>query len=129
MQIRPTRVHVCFGTPPDHVERLKDIAAGQSNWWTINREALPGDQIVFYMKRPLSEFVAVGVVASEPWFIDDEANDWFGHYAVDVTDVAMLPQPVSIVQARERFPSGVGCVNPAEARAFRDKSQTNFFNS
>ena len=105
MQIRPTRLHVCFGTPPEHVERLKEIAAGESNWWTINREALPGDQIAFYMKRPLSQFVAVGVVASEPRFIDDETNDWFGHYRVDVADVAMLPHPVSIIHARQRFPS------------------------
>ncbi len=105
MQIRPTRIHVCFGTPPHHLQRLKEIGAGESNWWTINKEARPGDQIVFYMKRPLSEFVAVGVVDSDPWFIDDEANDWFGHYAVDVSDVAMLPHAVSIVHARQRFPS------------------------
>jgi hypothetical protein len=106
MQIRPIRLHVCFGTPPQHLERLKEIAAsGEPDWWTINSEALPGDQIAFYMKRPLSQFVAVGVVATEPWFIDDETDDWFGHYAADVTDVAMLPHPVSIVHARQRFPS------------------------
>jgi hypothetical protein len=106
MQIRPIRLHVCFGTPPQHLERLKEIAAsGEPNWWTINSEALPGDHIAFYMKRPLSQFVAVGVVDSDPRYIDDETNDWFGHYRVDVTDVAMLPHPVSIVHARQRFPS------------------------
>lgn len=49
MQIRPTRVHVCFGTPPQHLQRLREIAAsGEPDWWTINSEALPGDQIAFY---------------------------------------------------------------------------------
>jgi hypothetical protein len=106
MQIRPTRLHICFGTPSQHLARLKEIAAGDElDSWTINSEALPGDQIAFYMKRPLSQFVAIGVVATEPWLIDDETDEWFGHYAVDVTDVAMLPYPVSIVHARERFPS------------------------
>ena len=106
MEIRPTRLNICFGTPPQHLKRLKEIAAsGEPDWWTINREALPGDQIAFYMKRPLSQFVAVGVVDTKPQLIKDESDEWFGHYAADVTDIAMLPRPVSIVHARERFPS------------------------
>jgi hypothetical protein len=106
MHIRSKRLHVCFGTPPHHLERLEKLAASsEPDSWTINSEALPGDQIAFYMKRPLSQFVAIGVVATEPWFIDNDSDDWFGHYAVDVTDIAMLPHPVSIVHACERFPS------------------------
>lgn len=106
MQIRPARLHICFGTPAQHLARLQEIAAGdEPDSWTINSEALPGDQIAFYMKRPLSQFVAIGFVATEARLIKNESEEWFGHYVVDVTDVAMLPHPVSIGDARKRFPS------------------------
>jgi hypothetical protein len=107
MRIRPTRVHICFGTPPHHLQALKEIAAGDAepDWWTINNTAQRGDQIVFYMVRPLSAFVAVGVVASNAERVTDDTNEWFGHYHADISDVSLLPRPISLIHTRQRFPS------------------------
>ena len=82
MVIAPDRVHVCFGTPPEHYEALEKIAAGEDDigWWTINKSALPGDQVIFYMVRPLSAFVATGVVTTEPLVEEDKRSAWYGHY-------------------------------------------------
>jgi hypothetical protein len=86
MRTRPPRLHVCFGTPPGHLTRLKELAEHESEraWWTINKEASRGDAIVFYLKGPVSAFVATGAVASEPRLITDRRNEFFGHYRVYV---------------------------------------------
>ncbi len=101
----PPRVYVCLGTPAEHLEELKDVAAG-ALWtkWTINKGAVEGDQVVFYMLKPLSAFVAAGIVEDAPRLEDDESSGWYGHYMTDISGVQMLPWLVPISQARTRFP-------------------------
>lgn len=101
----PPRVYVCLGTPAEHLEELKDVAAG-ALWtkWTINKGAVEGDQVVFYMLKPLSAFVAAGIVEDAPRLEDDESSGWYGHYMTDISGVQMLPWLVPIPQARTRFP-------------------------
>jgi hypothetical protein len=60
--------------------------------------------MVFYMTRPMSAFVGTGVVASEPFVVDDPDSDWYGHYAVEMKDVEMLPRRVTLHEAQQRFP-------------------------
>lgn len=100
------RAHVCFGTPPHHFKVLEVAAARNDpvDWWTINRSALPGDRVVFYMIAPVSAFVATGVVAEVPWVDNDESSGWPGHYRSEMIDIQMLPRQVSLVEAKEQFP-------------------------
>jgi hypothetical protein len=101
------RVHICFGNPDRHLAELERAAEkGTSDgwWWTINRWAIPGDRIIFYLIRPMSAFVASAVVASKPWVVEDRDSDWYGHYGVEVKDVQMLPRHVALQEARRRFP-------------------------
>jgi hypothetical protein len=100
------RVHVCFGTPSHHLEKLLAAAAANDSlrWWTVNRSALPGDRAIFYMISPLSSFVATGVIAEEPRVMDDESSRWHGRYGAAMTDIQMLPRQVSIAEAKQQFP-------------------------
>jgi hypothetical protein len=42
----------------------------------------------------------VGVVASEPFVVDDPSSDWCGPYAVEVKDIEILPRPVNLQEAQ-----------------------------
>jgi hypothetical protein len=100
------RVHICFGSPNVHLGHLEEVArtGEELGWWTINRSALPGDQVVFYMVKPLSKFVATAVVTTNPWWNDDTTNDWYGYYVAEMSDVKMLPRLIPLSETREHFP-------------------------
>lgn len=100
------RVYICFGTPDVHLDQLRRAAAGDGElgWWTINKSALPEDQVVFYMIRPMSAFVASGVVVSKASLVDDTTSGWYGYYCADVKDVRMLPRFVRLDEAQMEFP-------------------------
>ena len=100
-------IHICFGSPDDHLDELEKVARtnDELGWWTINQSALPGDQVVFYMVRPMSAFVATAVVMTEPWRNDDATSEWYGHYVADMKHVKMLPRFIPLSEARERFPA------------------------
>jgi hypothetical protein len=54
------------GEEPQH-EYLKGLAGRlASDTWTLPRTAQLGDDVVFYIKSPIQEFVATGTVQSEP---------------------------------------------------------------
>ena len=93
--------------------------------WTINKGAFDGDQVVFYMLKPLSAFVAAGIVEDAPRLEDDESYGWYGHYMTDISGVQMLPRFVPISEARTRFPQWGWFANPDKAHWFPVISPTN----
>ena len=96
------RVHVCFGTPDPHRHELNKLAErGKSVKWTINKAALPGDQVIFYLIRPVSSFVASAVVASKPTFRD---KYWENHYLAKIDNVQLFPRGVHLREAQKQFP-------------------------
>lgn len=97
-------LHVCMGDPKRHEEELRRCERERdTDNWTINSKAAPGDRVVFYLKGPLSSFVAVGIVASHPEK-DDGTKGWAGHYMADVSKIRMLPTPVHLRDVRKAFP-------------------------
>lgn len=107
MGILLPRVHICFGDPALHLSWFETVTANRKSqgWWTINKSAMLGDVMIFYMIGPTSSFVASGTVASELCIVDDPKNEWYGAYAVEMKGIHMLPRFVSIREARERFPN------------------------
>ena len=96
------RVHVCFGTPDLHLPELRKLAErGKSEKWTINKAALPGDRVVFYLIRPISSFVASAMVASKPIFRDQH---WVNQYLAKIEDVQLFPRGVHLGEAQKQFP-------------------------
>lgn len=61
------RVHICLAVPNrGHLKLLEDAASSgedEFDWWNINKTAAPKDDVVFYMRSPVSAFVAVCKVA------------------------------------------------------------------
>jgi hypothetical protein len=103
MAARDVVAYVCFGDPEPHVGELEELAQTQGQgWWTINRHASGGDIALFYIKRPVSAFVAWGVVQSTPVLRTEEP--WEGHYAANVAQVRLLGRQVTRVELCERFP-------------------------
>lgn len=99
----PPRVHICFGGTQVHLDELRQCEADRSSiQWTINKSALGGDQVAFYMRRPWSAFVATGIVDDQSQFEDDKSSDWYRHYMSDISKIQMLPRFVPISEAKER---------------------------
>ncbi len=112
LTVMPQSVYVCFGDPAAHLDELRKAAAraAEENW-TVNSKARPGDRAVFYMKAPLSSFVALGTVTSVPKRAEGESG-WAGHYMADVHDLEMLPSPVRIRDVRRAFPQWPWLLQP-----------------
>jgi hypothetical protein len=103
MATHPAAAHVCFGDPDDHLPVLEELARSQgADEWTVNREARGGDLALFYLMRPLSAFVAWGVVQRDA--ARQTRGRWRGFYIADVAGVQMLARPVPRRELCERFP-------------------------
>lgn len=88
----------------DHIEELYTLHHdGDRDLWTVNRNAEPGDTIVFYIHAPVSAFVAVGQVHSEP-FEDDGEFGWDGHYMADVSVTHVVDPPLKRTVALRHLP-------------------------
>ncbi len=100
------RVYICFGTPAPHLGQLETaaLAPGRFDWWNIVKSASPEDLVIFYMIRPLSAFVATGIVDSEVESCPDETSRWRDQPCVWVSDVTMLPRYVPLSEAKRHFP-------------------------
>ena len=89
-----------------HLCDLAMLAAWNGrDWWTIDKQAHPGDRVVFYIRRPLSCLVAIGTVISPPRFQDDPFEGWYGRYIADIADVQLLSRPIPVQEIRQRFPN------------------------
>jgi hypothetical protein len=100
-----TRVYICFGTPEPHLNQLKSAPRkGRFNWWTIKKSARPEDIVIFYMIRPLTAFVATGVVESEVYRLNDKKSKWYDDPGAYIKNVQMLPRYVTLAEAKQAFP-------------------------
>jgi len=106
MSPEPQRVYICFGTPGVHLDQIEVAAqkAGRFDWWNIKSSARREDMVIFYMIRPLSAFVATGIVDSGVQPCPDETSQWRNQPCVWVRDASMLPRHVPLSEAKDQFP-------------------------
>jgi hypothetical protein len=105
MSIDTQRIYVCQGRPR-HLQELEEAArkAGRYDWWPIKKSAHPGNAVIFYLKSPISAFVASGIVDSEVFSCPDETSEFHGRPCVWISDVRMLPRPVALQDAAQHIP-------------------------
>ncbi|MGA2496525.1 MAG: DUF3883 domain-containing protein [Tepidisphaeraceae bacterium] len=72
-------------------------------WWTISRHARPGDRVFFYLKAPISGFVATGTVRSQPTLIT--SGKWKGHHRADIDVNRSIEPEVGRHTILTRFPT------------------------
>jgi len=123
MSTQGHKTYVCFGEPGSHLGELRNAADNDGNleWWTVNSAARAGDEVVFYLTRPLSSFVAIGLVTSDPFIVNDPASRWSGHKAAEIASVRMLPRFVHVSEARELFPEWGFLRQPRQSTALPDE--------
>jgi hypothetical protein len=95
----PPRVHICLGGIQQHLDELEHCEAGRySTRWTINKSALSGDRVAFYMRQPWSAFVATGTVHDQSQLQDDKSSAWNRHYMSDISKEAQASRSASPVK-------------------------------
>lgn len=94
-------VHVCNGNIRDnHLNELKKAERlGKSVRWSINSKAKKGDIVVFYIVRPISQFIATGIVKSEP-SPDGNRYPWPEKNMASIGSVRLLKEPVSYTRIK-----------------------------
>src|SRR5689334_16991645 len=101
------RVHMCFGSTTKHLAELRQAATMYEGvpWggWTVEQSAEPDDSLVFYMIRPLSCFVATGVLADKPWLNENRRSKWYGRHIANIKNVWLLSRSVPISEAKLEF--------------------------
>ncbi len=95
-------MHVSFGAEHEH-EVLPQLASrGDTDLWTLAKQAKRGDMVVFYIKSPVASFVASGQV------LDDHRVDGarYGRSGQmgKVGKIKMLPHEVHLRDARDATP-------------------------
>lgn len=125
------KVHILLGNPEDYLYMLIEWAAGirPDNSWTINKKAHTGDYAVFYLIQPLSCFFAVGSVTSDAWLEENPSSEWYGYYMADIADVRLLSRPVSLDEARDRFPQWGWLRQPRRSVCVPDRFAKKFLES
>jgi len=88
----------------DHqLEHLSALALEKGTVrWTVSRRVAPGDNVIFYLHSPISGFVAVGRVQTEPKLNHGLAR-WHGKYMADVTVGRMIEPPLSRTDAMKQL--------------------------
>ena len=92
--IQTRSIHVCLGNEKSgHIEELQRHADGNmAIEWTINSKAKDGDIVAFYIKRPISSFVAFGRVSGESYRSTDP--NWPDQFMAMIEDLLVLPEPL-----------------------------------
>ena len=83
----------------DTWELARAAATGETVRWTVHPAAVRGDVVLFYCMRPLGAFIAHGRVLRR-------LEERFGRRGKPTAEVAMLrllPQPVTIVDAKRKL--------------------------
>ena len=87
-------LHICVGRAEDHAGLLSRAAVhGKLEYWTINSKARPGDEVLFYMLKPMGAFFAKGTVRTLPvrW---NRGGPWSGYLMSKVQIHSVLADPV-----------------------------------
>ena len=105
MEQEHRRVYICFGTPDKHLEKIEQATQklGRFDWWNIKKSACKEDIVIFYMIRPMSAFVATGIVDSEVQQCPDKDSQWHDQPCVWVRDVSLLHRHVPLSKAKKYF--------------------------
>lgn len=122
-----SHVYICLGSD-GHQDQLTEASRDTGGTiWTINRSARPGDRVVFYIKRPISAFIAVGRVESKPYYIGDPGEDWYGHFMAPIGNLRMLPHYVFRFEAMSRFPNWGYLIQPRKSVRVPDEIADEFW--
>lgn len=97
-------IHVSFGGDDEYVVLPKYASNGGSSLWTLAPRATADDTVVFYIKSPISSFVATGRVLDDKQ-LDGGRHGWPGQVMGKVGDVVMLPQEVRLRDAATAVPA------------------------
>ncbi|MCR9293460.1 MAG: EVE domain-containing protein [bacterium] len=91
-------VFVCHGSTDIHYQQLVTKSV---NGWTVNPHVKKGDTLVFYLKHPRSQFVAIGRALSDAYI--RKGGGWAGRDWADIK-VTKGISPLHIRELREAFP-------------------------
>ncbi len=58
------RVWLVYGPPEE--EEFLITGAGEEVRWTIHRDAVVGDDVLFYLRAPVSAIMAIGTILTKP---------------------------------------------------------------
>lgn len=109
-------VFVSFGRRDwgHHKQLVESCRTGKSLWWTVNRQARPGDRLLFYFTAPESAFVALGRVleSARP----KQRGPWRGTYGAEVVVDEVFPNPVPHREVRRCLPAWGFSRRPTDAR-------------
>src|SRR5438876_12123559 len=94
---------ICHGQPTDIDRLFKWISDGTWFWWTIDRRAKRGARVIFYLRNPVSAFVAEGKLVSGE-LIDGATRGWPGKKMGKVRVTRIAEHPLAMRNARELFP-------------------------
>lgn len=105
-----------MGTPADHLDRLEAMAAtDEGTNWTVNSQAVVGDQVLFYLSAPLSALVARGTVTSPPKRRNNPRARWYGHYMADIDAITLLPRRIPVRELKAEFPQWRWLLSPIKS--------------
>jgi hypothetical protein len=93
-------VFVSFGTLADDGELLDRLSgSGEKEDWTVNRNARPGDRLLFYLIAPAKYVHAVGTVMTKPKIRG--SGPWKGHHCCDVIVDRVVSEPLRLSVLRK----------------------------
>jgi EVE domain len=99
------RYHICIGTPPGHLEDLREDSVAGETIWTINSEARAGDHVLFYMTMPVGALVARGVVLRDARRETDPESPWRNYFMADIGSLEMFDRPITRATIMGRIPA------------------------
>jgi predicted HNH restriction endonuclease len=96
--IHAPSIHIVLGNEKNgHIEALKRYAkSNKAVEWTVNSKAKDGDIVAFYIKRPISSFVAFGRVRGKPYLNTnpDSREKWPEKCLAMIKDMQILREPL-----------------------------------
>jgi len=130
VQQRPqgaTLTHICI-SDPDHLKSFESAAAANIDcfdWWNINKFAMPGDRVIFYMTAPLSGFVACGVVdrIAEGGEID-KTSQWYGPHCYWISELQLFSRRLKLSEAKIAFPDWSYLAHPVVTSIPNEKTSS-----
>lgn len=90
-------------TNEQYYESLK-ADAGELNW-TINKGTKRGDQVLLYVRAPVSAIVALATVSTYPVREGNPSSEWHGWYFSEMHALRMLDVPLTRDFLLAEFPA------------------------
>lgn len=115
-------LHIVVGQVAEGADGELESAAGSGEvlGWTVPRVAVTGDDLVFYLLKPVGAFVATGRVLTDAR--PGSSFEGHGDYLSDVGEIRMLSAPVERLRMAEQVPAWGWPRQPRTATTVPDAS-------